>query len=102
MTYIVTIIASLGVCALTGAGMVAGVARALPVSALLRQDPVLQVMLMVEAAVPTAINLLTLAAAHRHLQQSISNLLFYQYLLAVGTLTALVPLFLVLVTSPST
>ena len=95
--YVVTIVASLALCPLLGAGIVYGVAQALPATELLRQDPVMQATIMVETAVPSAINLLTLSMAHRHLQQSLSNLLFYQYLLATITLTAFVPLFLALV-----
>ena len=91
------IVASLVVCPLAGAGIVYGITSALPESALLRQDPVMQMMLMVESAVPSARNLLTMSIAHRHLQQSLSNLLFYQYLLATLTLTACVPLFLHLI-----
>jgi len=92
--YVVTIFASLVVCGLVGMGVVYATTLALPATALLAQDPVMQLTLMVEAAAPSAINLMTLANRERHLQQSLANLLFYQYLLATLSLTASVPIFL--------
>jgi hypothetical protein len=90
---------SLLLCPLVGAGLVWGLRAAVPPSSLLRQDPVLALTLMVETAVPSALNLLTLAATQQQCPQAVANSLFHQYLAATATLTAAVPLFLALLAS---
>jgi hypothetical protein len=89
------ILASLVVSAAAGGLLVRGMVWAAPGS-LLARDPVLQLTLMVESAVPSAVNMLTLASMHDHLVQATSRLLFYSYLAAIVTVPAAAVTYVVL------
>jgi auxin efflux carrier family protein len=54
----------------------------------------MQLVILIQAATPTAINMSVIAAMHNYLVKEIATLLFYQYLFTVISLTINVSVFL--------
>jgi predicted permease len=57
-------------------------------------DPMLRLVLLIESATPTAINLSVITTMHNYLAKEMATVLFYQYLMAIISLTINVSLFL--------
>ncbi|KJE94713.1 hypothetical protein CAOG_05312 [Capsaspora owczarzaki ATCC 30864] len=62
---------------------------------LLGSDPVLHFVVLLESCVPTGINLVVICASHNWLQRELTTVLFYQYLIAILSITLMTTGFLV-------
>lgn len=63
----------------------------------LAPDPMLRLVLLVQGATPTAINLSVITAMHNYLAKEMATVLFYQYLISIVSLTFNVSIFLWLI-----
>ena len=93
--YAAVMLCALVVSAIIGGALVEGMVWAAP-NSLLAHDPVLQFTLMVESAVPSAINMLTLASMNEHFVSATSRLLFYSYIASAVTVPAAAVTYVVL------
>lgn len=84
--YVAILFLTLVFSAVQWAAIVQLLAYAAPGS-LLRDDLVMRLVLMIEGAVPAAVNLLTIASLNGFMEQTVANVLFYSYVLSIVTLT---------------
>ena len=92
------IFSSLVLSAVLGGLLVTAMVAIAP-SSLLARDPVLQLVLMLESAVPSAINLLTLASMNEHFVYPTGRFLFLSYLASAVTIPAAAVTYVVLLDS---